>query len=227
MSSPERSLCNQCVVVDSGTLSASVIVFCCRGLGRPSFQWRRVPLQIAPVRNQNTCEQKMMLRCMELVSCAWLCVGLQCGKSAVCPVWSIFLQAEPNIAHVHDGLIILSQPYNNSLEKGNIRCLEHSEKGAQSKKARSFPATHPPCLGGRCREYPRSMKAGRKHIEYFVQSKEYRHHDLAGHRIHFGWRLQPEPTTTKILQETKKIIAEKKYLFIGVSRKDHLHEHVQ
>ena len=66
------------------------------------------------------------------------------------------------------------------------------------------------CLGGRCREDPGSMKAWETHLEYFVQSKEYREfEDLTGLPVQFHWRTYPGHTTTKILQEIKKLMAEK------------------
>ena len=55
-----------------------------------------------------------------------------------------------------------------------------------------------PCLGVKCPESPGSVKAWETHIEHFVQSNEYRWvFDLAGHQVHFDWRISPRPTTTK------------------------------
>ena len=65
------------------------------------------------------------------------------------------------------------------------------------------------------------MSAWRKHLEYFVQGTEYRElHDRTGHPVQFDWRHYPGHTTTKIFQEIEKIM-------MGVSRKDHVHKHVQ
>ena len=61
-----------------------------------------------------------------------------------------------------------------------------------------------PCLGGRCQEYSSSVKALGKHIEYFVQSNEYRElHDLTNHRVQFDWRICPGPRNTKISKRSR------------------------
>ena len=49
-----------------------------------------------------------------------------------------------------------------------------------------------------------------KHIDYFAQSKESQElHDFTGHPVQFDWRIYLGRTTTKILQEIKKIMEEK------------------
>ena len=63
-------------------------------------------------------------------------------------------------------------------------------------------------LGERCQEYPGSMKTWERHIENFMQSKEFRTlHDLTGHPVPFHWRFYLGHTTTKIPQ-----------MMLGISR---------
>ena len=54
------------------------------------------------------------------------------------------------------------------------------------------------------------MKAWEPFIEYFVQSQEYREcHDLTGDPVQFDWRIYPGHTTANILQQSKKMMAER------------------
>ena len=73
------------------------------------------------------------------------------------------------------------------------------------------------CIGGTCQNYRVEESIG-KHVEYFAQSKEYRElHDLAGHPVQLNWRSYPGHTTTKILQEIRKMMAEEQGRIIFTS----------
>ena len=76
---------------------------------------------------------KMMVWCMDLMSSAWLCVGVQCDKSVVLSsfflTWKAsFIKKGPNINDVHGGFGP-SCSIQLVLGKTNIRCLELKEKG--------------------------------------------------------------------------------------------------
>ena len=61
------------------------------------------------------------------------------------------------------------------------------------------------CLGRRQTEHPGSARAWESHIQYFVQSREYRGlYDLTGHQVKFDWRNFTGPATTKSLQKNQE-----------------------
>ena len=82
------------------------------------------------------------------------------------------------------------------------------------------------CLGGRCQEYRSLMKAREKHIEYFAKQRIENFMILQVIRYSsIGEFIKDTPQCR--FSERSRNDGREKRLVIGVSRRDHPHQHVQ